>query len=43
MAEGVGDRYFMHHATKTYGEVEVSNRAFVSWVLDGTDWSAAHR
>jgi len=26
----------MHHVTNTYGEVEVSDLAFVIWVLDAT-------
>jgi hypothetical protein len=25
LAEGIGDSYIKHHATKTYGEVEVSH------------------
>jgi hypothetical protein len=32
----------MHHVTNTYGELEISDPAFVSWVLDGTHRSSSH-
>jgi hypothetical protein len=35
--------FVKHHAMKTYRGVEVQLHAFLTWALDGSEWSSSRR